>query len=182
MDVFLLPFIFSFRAVISFLHLLQASLTICNAVSFIRFLFGAIFEAFHASFQWIGFLFWLFVSSYTGRFWFQLLQWIFIVPLTFITFFRYMHNFGPKHRKQSLLDILCNPVPGVEFDGRIGESEDFASLRRRRFNHTWWHIALLETNIYQLHLPVEASLPLSTLVHWHILIQQLQFYQDIKRM
>jgi hypothetical protein len=30
---------------------------------------------------------------------------------------------------------LCNPVPGIEFDGRIGESEDFASLQRRQFNH-----------------------------------------------
>ena len=46
----------------------------------------------------------------------------------------------------------------------------------------WWHIALLETNIYQQNKPVEASLPLSTIFHWHILIQQLQFYQDIKRM
>jgi hypothetical protein len=29
---------------------------------------------------------------------------------------------------------LSNPVPGVKFDGRIGKSKDFASLKRRRFN------------------------------------------------
>jgi hypothetical protein len=42
--------------------------------------------------------------------------------------------FGPKHCKQSFLDILKNPVSGVEFEGRIGESDDFNSLRRRQFN------------------------------------------------
>ncbi len=31
----------------------------------------------------------------------------------------------------SFFDMLCNPVPGIEFDGPIGESEDFASLQRR---------------------------------------------------
>jgi hypothetical protein len=129
MDVFLLPFIFSFWAAISFLLLLQASFTKHNAVWSFRLLLRTIFQAVHASIQWIGFLFWLFVSSYTGRFWFHLLRWIFIV------FFQYVYNFGPKHRKRSLLDILCNPVPGVEFDGRFGESADFDSLRRRRFNH-----------------------------------------------
>jgi hypothetical protein len=30
---------------------------------------------------------------------------------------------------------LFNPVPGFEFDGCIGEFEDFASLQRRWFNH-----------------------------------------------
>ena len=50
-------------------------------------------------------------------------------------FYQYVYNFGPKHCKWSLLDILFNPVPGIEFDGCIGESEDFASLKRRRFNH-----------------------------------------------
>ncbi len=51
------------------------------------------------------------------------------------TFFRAVYNFGPKHCKRSLFDILRNPVPGVEFDGRPGESDDFDSLRRHRFNH-----------------------------------------------
>ena len=131
MDVFLLPFIFSFRAAISFLLLIQATLTMRN----VGFLFQAILQTIQKSIQWIGFLCWLFVSSYTGRFWILILRWLFIVPITFITFFGYVYNFGPKHRKRSLFDILCNPVPGVEFDGRVGESEDFVSLERRRFNH-----------------------------------------------
>jgi hypothetical protein len=44
-------------------------------------------------------------------------------------------NFEPKHHKWSLFDILSNLVPGVEFDGRIGESDNFTSLERCRFNH-----------------------------------------------
>jgi hypothetical protein len=141
MDVFLLPFIFSFRAAISFLLLLQASLSRCNILWFVRFLFGTISQVFQATIQWIGFLFWLFVSSYTGRFWIQVLWWLFTVPIIFVTLFQYVYNFGPKHCKRSLLDILFNPVPGIEFDGRIGESEDFASLERHQ---------LLDTSICQL--------------------------------
>jgi hypothetical protein len=30
---------------------------------------------------------------------------------------------------------LSNPVPGIEFDGHIGESADFDSLERHHFNH-----------------------------------------------
>jgi hypothetical protein len=85
--------------------------------------------------QWIGFLFWLSISSYSGRFWLQFLHWMCIVPMTFIMFFRYVNNFGPKHPKPSLFDMLSNPVPGVDFDGRIGESDDFTSLERHQFNH-----------------------------------------------
>jgi hypothetical protein len=38
-------------------------------------------------------------------------------------------NFGSKHCKRSLLDILSNLVPGIEFDGRLGESDEFDSLK-----------------------------------------------------
>jgi hypothetical protein len=51
------------------------------------------------------------------------------------TFFWSVYDFGPKHCKRSLFDILRNPVPGIEFEGRPGESDDIDSLRRRRFNH-----------------------------------------------
>ncbi len=57
-----------------------------------------------------------------------------MVPITFITFFQYVHYLGPKHCKRFLFDILSNPVPGVKFDGRIGESKDFASLKWCWFN------------------------------------------------
>jgi hypothetical protein len=46
-----------------------------------------------------------------------------------------VYDFGPKHRKRTLFDILLNPVPGIDFGGLLGESDDFDSLRRRRFNH-----------------------------------------------
>ena len=64
-----------------------------------------------------------------------MIQIVFVIPITFYTFFKHVYDFGPKHRKRSFLDILLNPVPGVEFDGRLGESDDYESLRRRRFNH-----------------------------------------------
>jgi hypothetical protein len=57
------------------------------------------------------------------------------VPITLFIFFQHVYNFGPKHCKRSLFDILSNPVLGIEFDGRLGESDEFHSLKRRRFNH-----------------------------------------------
>ncbi len=81
--------------------------------------------------------------SYTGRFWWSILHWIFIVPIILFTFFRNVYNFGPKHRKRSLFEILCNPVPGIEFAGRLAESDNFDSLKHYRFNHNpiAWRIA-----------------------------------------
>jgi len=65
----------------------------------------------------------------------SLIQVFFIVPITIYTLFQGVYDFGPKHRKRTLFDILLNPVPGIEFEGRLGKSDDFDSLRRRRFNH-----------------------------------------------
>jgi hypothetical protein len=33
------------------------------------------------------------------------------------------------------MDIITNPVPGIEFEGQLGESDTFDSFQRRRFNH-----------------------------------------------
>ena len=126
MDVFFFPIIFSIRAAISILLLLRvfSVYTVQFALHFIQDLY-----------QWSRFLSWLMLSSYAGRFWWSLIQVVFVIPITFYTFFKHVYDFGPKHRKRSFLDILWNPVPGVEFDGRLGESDDYESLRRRRFNH-----------------------------------------------
>ncbi len=132
MDVFLLPFIFSFWAAISLLLLFQALLQAFsyrqNIIWFTQHILQISKQGIQQTIKWIGFLFWLFISNYSGRFWLQVLCWIFIVPITFITFLQHVYNFGPKHRKWSSFDILSNPVPGVEFDGPIGESDNFASL------------------------------------------------------
>ena len=127
----LLPLIFSVRAAISILLLLQAIISRENLFHFAATTTQVIHQVFH----WMGFLLWLFFHSYTGRFWLAILRWIFTVPIILFTFFRNIYNFGPKHRKRSLLEILRNPVPGIEFEGRINESDDFDSLKRRRFNH-----------------------------------------------
>jgi len=58
----------------------------------------------------------------------SLIQVFFIVPITSYTFFWGVYDFGPKHHRRTLFDILLNPVPGMEFEGRLGKSDDFDSL------------------------------------------------------
>jgi hypothetical protein len=129
MDFFILPIIFSIRAAISILLLLQDFFLFRTVKTFIDFLFRIIQDFY----QWMRFISWIAISSYTGHFWWMVLQLIlqvvFIVPITFHGFFWYVYNFGPEHRKRSLYDILLNPVPGEEFEARLGESDDFKSLR-----------------------------------------------------
>ena len=126
MDIFIFPIIFSIRAAITIILLLRVL-----SISTVHFIFDFIQEIY----QWSRFLSWVALTSYTGQFWWSLIQVTFVLPITFYSFFRYVYDFGPKHRKRSLLDILLNPVPGVEFEGRIGETDDMDSFRRRRFNH-----------------------------------------------
>ena len=126
MDVFLFPFIFSIRAAISILLLLR--------VLFI-FTFRFSIDLIQDLYRWSRFLSWIAISSYTGRFWWFIFQVIFVVPITLYIFFWSVYDFGPKQSKRSLFDILWNPVPGIEFEGRPGESDDIDSFRRRRFNH-----------------------------------------------
>jgi hypothetical protein len=83
MDMFLLPFIFSVRAAISFLLLLQAILTRDNLLQFAAITTQGIQQAFH----WVGFFFWMFITSYLGHFWWPILRWIFTVPIILFTFF-----------------------------------------------------------------------------------------------
>jgi hypothetical protein len=122
MEIFLFPIIFSIRAAISTL-LLRRVLSI--------FTFRFAIDLVQDLHQWSRFISWITTSSYTGRFWWSIFQVIFVVPITLYTFFQAIYDFGPKHRKRSLLDILRNPVPGIEFEGRPGESDDFDLLQRR---------------------------------------------------
>jgi hypothetical protein len=50
-------------------------------------------------------------------------------------FFRGVYDFGPKWHKRTFNDILLNPVPGIEFDERLDETDDFDASQCRRFNH-----------------------------------------------
>ena len=63
-----------------------------------------------------------------GRFMWSLIQVFFIIPITIYTFFWGVYDFGPKCHKRTLFDILLNPVPGIEFEGRLGETDDFDAL------------------------------------------------------
>jgi hypothetical protein len=127
--MFLLPFTFSVQAAISFLLLLQVIVSRCNIIQCIRFLITASTQVTWQSLNWIGFLFWTFMNSYNGHFWLSFLRWMFIVPIVLFTFFQSIYNFGPEHCKPLLFDILTNPVPGIEFGGSDGESNDPNSFR-----------------------------------------------------
>jgi hypothetical protein len=75
------------------------------------------------------------------------LQTIFVVLITFYSFFQYVYDFRPKHCKQTLYNIIMNPVPGVEFEGPLGEADDFEALWHQRFDH---NIVALANCSYQM--------------------------------
>jgi hypothetical protein len=135
MDTFLLPLIFSLRAAISFLLLFKVIFTWCNIIWFIHYLFQSSHSGIYQVIQWIGFLLYIFITGYSGHFWYLILQCIFIMPITLFTFFQHSYNFGSNDCKRSLFDILSNPVPGIEFNGHVGESDEFDLLKSQRFNH-----------------------------------------------
>ena len=128
MDCFLLPFIFSIRAAISILLLLQQ--TILPAI----ILFTA--SLFKQAIQWLLFVVNLFLTTKFGRAIWSIISTVlcivFIVPIVFYTFYKSIYDFGPAHRKQSFIDILSQPVPGIDFEEKHDDSN---SHLRRRFNH-----------------------------------------------
>ena len=134
MDIFLIPIIFSIRAAISILFLLRVIFSVCT-VSFLVGLIVSSIGILHESIQWTGFLTWIAITSRMGRLMWSLIQVFFIVPITIYTFFRGVYDFGPKCCKRTFIDILLNPVPGIEFEGRLGKTDDFNAFRCRRFNH-----------------------------------------------
>ncbi len=99
MGMCLLPFIFSVRAAISFLLSFQVIVSRCNIVQCTRFLITTSTQVIWQSLKWIGFLFWTFMNSYTGRFWLSFLCWMFIVPIVLFMFFWSIYNFVPDHCK-----------------------------------------------------------------------------------
>ena len=133
MNIFLIPIIFLIRAAISILLLLRVIFSV-RTVSFLVGLIVSLVRMLHESNRWTGFLTWIAITSQMGRFMWSFIQVFFIVPITIYTFFRGVYDFGPKHHKRTLFDILLNPVPGIEFEGRLGKSDDFDSLRCQRFN------------------------------------------------
>jgi hypothetical protein len=170
MEIFLFPIIFSIRAAISILLLLRV-------LSIFTFRFAIdLVQDLH---QWSRFISWIAISSYTGRFWWSILQVIFVVPITLYTFFWSVYDFGPKHRKRSLFDILWNPVPGIEFEGRPGELDDIDLLRRRRFNHCILARQIARRRHLTQNERLRACLRLYMTVRCLISIQKHQDYMDM---
>jgi hypothetical protein len=117
MDIFLIPIIFLIRAAISILLLLRV-IFLVRTVSFLVCLIVSSVGILQESIRWTGFLTWIAITSRVGCFMWSLIQVFFIVPITIYTFFWGVYDFGPKHCKRTLFDILLNPVPGIEFEGR----------------------------------------------------------------
>jgi hypothetical protein len=134
MDIFLIPIIFSIWAAISILFLLQVIFPVCT-VSFLVSLTVSLVGILHESIQWTCFLTWIAITSQMGCFIWSLIQFFFIVPITIYTFFWGVYDFGPKCCKGTFFDILFNPFSGVEFEGRLSETDDFDAFRHWRFNH-----------------------------------------------
>jgi hypothetical protein len=124
MDIFLILIIFLIQAAISILFLLRVIFSV-RTVSFLVGLTVSLVGILHESIQWTCFLTWIAITSRMGHFIWSLIQFFFIVPITIYTFFGGVYDFGPKCHKRMFFDILLNPVPGVEFEGRLSETDDF---------------------------------------------------------
>ncbi len=143
MDCFLLPFIFSIQAAISILLLLQQIIlpaTILFTVSLIK-----------QAIQWLLFVVNLFLTTMFGRALWSIISMVlcivFIVLIVFYTFYKSIYDFGPKHCKQSFIDILSQPVQGIEFEEQHDDSD---SHLRCRFNHKMVSCRLLRVKTLSL--------------------------------
>jgi len=155
MDCFLLPFIFSIRAAISILLLLQQIIL----PAMMLFMVSLIKQAT----QWFFFVVNLFLTTTFGQALWSIISTVlcivFIVPITFYTFYKSIYDFGPAHRKQSFIDILSQPVPGIEFEEQYDDS-NFHS--RRRFHHKMVNRRLLRNKTLSLKIVTRS---ITTIVH-----------------
>ncbi len=169
MDIVLLPFLFSVWAAIYFLFFLQAITSRRNVIWFTKCFLSFFSQIIQEVFWWTGFLTWKFVFSYLGCFWLSILCWIFIVPIVLYTFFHGVYNFGPQHHQWSFIVILFNPVPGIEFEGRNSESNDFDLLKCRRFHHNLiaqqiaWNARLLAERTMQSSVAMIYDCPMANM-------------------
>jgi hypothetical protein len=91
---------------------------------------------------------------------------MFIVPIILFLFFWSIYYFGPEHCILLLFDILTNPVPGIEFGGCDGESNDLNSFRWRVASITILLGDVLQgTSIYWQSKEHKAQPSLSMTVH-----------------
>ncbi len=128
MDCFLLPFTFSFWAAI-YILLLFHQIILPATISFMASLIKQVI-------LWLFFVVNLLLITRPGRALWSILLTVLcivlIVPIVFYTFYKSIHDFGPKHHKQSFMDILkTRPVLGIEFEQQHIESD---SHWHRRFN------------------------------------------------
>ncbi len=124
MDIFLLPIIFSIWAAISILLLPRVIFSVHMVTCMVNFSVGILYK----SLQWILFLSWFAISSWLGRYLWSFIQVFFIIPIRIYTFVGGGYDFGPKSCRRSFFDILCNPVPEIEFEEILYEADDLETL------------------------------------------------------
>ncbi len=125
MDIFLLPIIFLIRAAISILLLLRVIFSLHKVKCTVNFSVGILYK----SLQWTLFLSWFAISSWLGCYLWSFIQVFFIIPITIYTFFWAEYDFGPKSHRRSFFDILCNPIPGIEFEEILYEADDLENIQ-----------------------------------------------------
>ena len=155
MDCFLLWFIFSFWAAISILLLLHWVI-LTATISFTASLMKQ-------AILWLFFVVNLLLTTRPGQaFWSFLstvLCIVFIVPIVFYIFCKNIYDFGPRHCKQSFIDILTQPVPGNKFEEQNDGSD---SHWHRRFNHKMVSRRLLQNKTLSSKVTTRS---MTTIVH-----------------
>jgi hypothetical protein len=141
MDIFLLPIILSIQAAILILLLLPVIVSVHTVKCTVNFSVGILYE----SLQWTRLLSWLALSSWLGSYLWSFIQVFLINPITIYTFFQGVFDFGPKSCRRSFFNILCNPVPVIEFE----EKYFMRHMILRLFNVSNSIIILLLVNLQE---------------------------------
>jgi hypothetical protein len=95
-------------------------------------------------------------------------------------FFWAIYDFGPKHLKQSFIDIFKNPVPGIAFEGSIGETDDFDSFWHLQFNHNLIACQIAQTKRLTPKWIAKSSVPIvhdCPILHFDLTAPQLHGYE-----
>jgi hypothetical protein len=104
---------------------------------------------FKQAIQWLFFVVNLFLTTKIDRAIWKIISTVlcivFIVLIVFYTFYKSIYDFGLAHRKQSFIDILSQPVPGIEFEET--KHDDSNSHLRHRFNHKIMSCRVLQNKI-----------------------------------
>ncbi len=125
------------------------------------------------AFHWMGFFFWIFITSYLGCSWWSILCWIFIVPIILSIFFRIVYNLAPSTANNCWLRFYA--TLSQELNLRDGSTNPIILIHWNNIASIIIssHNALQETSIWQLSKQHKAQQSLFMTVHWATLMHML---------